>query len=130
MPTPAIATRTVFSEIGFSGDSLMRLLLRFGRRAVPSRFLRDQLVDPIEIVLGGPGPVLEERPGVTVDGAGRGLALGDQPLGELGAAAFEERQAGGGVEVAAEQELHGEGALVVVALVGQQLGEQRPARGR
>ena len=72
----------------------MRLLLLCRSPSCSRALLRDQLVDPLEIVLGGPGPVLEERPGVAIDGAARGSRrrLGE-PLGELGAAALEEREA-------------------------------------
>ena len=34
--------------------------------------VRDQLVDPCEVVLGGLGAVLEERPGVAIDRSGGG----------------------------------------------------------
>jgi hypothetical protein len=99
----------------------MRLLELFGA------FLRDQPVDPFEIVLGGCGPVLEERPGVAVDRAVSGLALAGQTLGQLGPAPFEKGEPSGRIEVAAERELQGEGPFVVVALVGEELGEERPA---
>ena len=111
------------------GDWLMPLLLPC--RSSERRFalLRDQLVDPLEIVLGGLGPVLEERPGVAIDAARRGLAArSDEPLGELRPAALEEREPVGRVEVAAERELHGERPLVVGGLVGEELGEQLLAR--
>ena len=91
--------------------------------------MRDQLVDPCEIVLGGLGPVLEERPGVAIGAAG-GIAAGlGQPLRELGAPALEEGEPVGGAEVAAERELQRERPLVVGGLVGEQLDEQLLAGG-
>ena len=88
-------------------------------RAVGERdvaLLRDQLLDPREIVLGGLGPVLEERPGVAIGAAGGTAPRLGEPLRELRAPALEEREAVGGAEVAAERELQREGALVVGTL--------------
>ena len=72
--------------------------------------------------------------GVAVDRAGVGAprrARGEA-VGERGAAALEELEPGGRVEVAAERELQREGALVVGAVVvgEEELDEQRVARAR
>src|SRR5436190_20972933 len=93
-------------------------------------FERDQLLDPFEVVLGGLDPVLEERPGVAIGGAGGVAARLRQALRELRAPALEERDPCGRSEVAAERELQREGALVVVALVGEELIEELLARRR
>ena len=82
----------------------------------------DQVVDPLEVALGGSGAVLHEGAGVAIDGRAAGAAGAGQAVGELGAAALEEREARGGVEEAAERELQREEALVVAGVVG---GEQR-----
>ena len=91
--------------------------------------LRDQLLDPREIVLSGLGPVLEERPGVAIGVAGGVAPRLGQPLRELRAPALEEREPVRGAEVPAERELQREGALVVGGLVGEELDEQLLAGG-
>ena len=90
----------------------------------------DQFVDPLEVVLGRTGPVLEERPGVAVDGAARTAAGAGEPLGQLVAPALEQREAVVAAEVPAERELERERALVVGLVVGEQLGEGARDRDR
>ena len=88
--------------------------------------MRDQLVDPCEVVFGGLGAVLEERPGVAIDRAGGGGAAGlGEPLGELRAPALEEGEAADRIEVPAERELQRERTLVVGGFIREQLGEER-----
>src|ERR1700686_425602 len=62
--------------------------------------LRDELVDPFEVVLGGRGAVLLERPGVTVDRSRCRLAVGGEALGELRPAALQKCEARGRLEIA------------------------------
>ena len=122
---PAIATRTLLA--GLLGDRSCGCSFRVGRRAVRRALARSARRSTRDRV-GWTGPGARGATGCSDRWCGsRGLRSRGQPLGELGAAALEEREAGGGVEVAAERELHREGALVVGALVGEELGEQRPA---
>ena len=103
---------------------------RAGRRR--RAFGRDQRVDPFEVSLGGIGAVLEQRARVAVAAAGASCAgPAAEPVGERGAPAREQLEAGLGIEVAAERELEREGALVVArgVVVEEQLREaaRRPA---
>jgi hypothetical protein len=87
-------------------------------------FGRDQRIDPFDVSLRGLGAVLEQGPRVAIAAARCRRASGArQAVGQGGASAGEELEAGVRVEVAAERELQREGALVVAArvVVEQQL---------
>ena len=107
----------------------MRMLLLLCVRRPGSRALRRSARRSTRDRVGWNGPGARGATGCSGrwSGSERRRAL-REPLRELGAAAFEERDAIGWAEVPAERELQREGALVVGLVVGEELGEGRPAR--
>ncbi|MCZ7535572.1 MAG: hypothetical protein M5T61_06270 [Acidimicrobiia bacterium] len=85
----------------------------------------------MQVVFGGAGPVLVERSGVAVGGAGRRVrpAGAGEPVGEVSSAALQERQTAICGEEAAERQPQRKGAVVVwgTGVVGEEAFEERPA---